>query len=134
MIDQTPDLFAAPVLPAPSEQAKRDAVLTGLEAQRRRFLEDLRRAMRLLLLERREAVARTGSWRTEAGTLERDVWVSADDVRRVFESWNPPAAINRNFLGAVFRGGWAALEHRRVLSTTPGSHANELKCWTLDRG
>ena len=142
MIDQH-DLFRHPPAPArdvarathahqrPREAAARDDVLDAMELARASYLDQVRRAMTRLFWERHEQVRRAGYWMH--GTARESIaWVSADDARTHFEILRPPADLNRNFLGAVWRGGWKALPNRRVQSATPGSHANELKVWTLD--
>lgn len=130
-----PDLFTGPQ-PAPTprqigqqEQALRDAALERLEALRADWLARIRQAMRLLYAERQEAIARDGHWAGPQGPEPRP-WVSADDARLWFEAQRDRADLNRNFLGGTFRGhGWHPLIGRRILSTTAGSHANELKVW-----
>lgn len=131
-----PDLFSAGVAErhAAAEVAERDHALASLEERRGAYLKLIRAAMGRLYGERVYAVRHGIGWWDRDGSAEAVAWVSADDARRYFEALNPPAELSRNFLGQVFReAGWVALPGRRILSTTPGSHANELKCWAFDQ-
>lgn len=85
------------------------------------WIERLREAMRLLYLRR---VVTEG--------IER-AYVTADDaryaMRRHPEIYALPAGKTMNALGQLFRAqGWVKMEGKHV-STTPGSHGNEICRW-----
>ena len=59
-------------------------------------------------------------------------YVSADDARILLEmgiALGIERPRNNNFLGSLFSGKDWEFTGYRIKSTTPGSHANELKCW-----
>lgn len=78
----------------------------------------------------RDAIYRR--WKDLKRSGVRD-YVTADDVRELLEiafeigTWERPS--NMNWMGSIFAGKAWEFTGNRVKSRTPGSHANELKCW-----
>ena len=99
------------------EETIRDGILDLHNYSSSQILSDLRAAMRRLYLKRR----------SEQGEL---AFVTADDARLILDADERYANVgNKNFMGSLFREkGWEKTG-RIVKSKTPGSHANELKCW-----
>ncbi len=60
-------------------------------------------------------------------------YVSADEARILLEIGIATQGIerpaNHAFMGSLFKGSEWEFTGHRVKSETPGSHANELKCW-----
>lgn len=111
-------LFTQPAPPRETEAEKGRRILDALAEQRRGYLDRIRSQMRQLYLDR-SALHGTGAR------------VSPDDARAFFESLSPPAGLSRNFLAQVFREpGWTVVGSH--VSTTKGSHGNDLKAyaWT----
>lgn len=99
-----------------SEIEKKERILATLAVVRKDYLERIRTEMVALYLKRSEEMG--------------DPYVTADDARKVFESWEPPEDLSRNFLGATFKTkDWAPCG--LYLSSTEGSHANRLLRWKL---
>ena len=103
------------------ELTERDRILDNLEERRAEWVTKLRELMRNLYSAR--LVVR--------GWPAPDVYVTTDDARKLFESWDVPSAdeVSRNFMGALFRGekGWKAVGF--VNSTVAGSHGNLIRKW-----
>ena len=58
-----------------------------------------------------------------------NAFVTADDARRLLDGYRGDKPACNNFLGTLFKApGWQ-FTGQRWKSRTPGSHANELKCW-----
>jgi len=104
--------------PPNPEMDIRDDIIEDLAMRRSDYLRRIRRAM-VELYEKR-------------ATRMAVAYVTADDARRAFESWNPPEPekLSRNFLGAVFKtSDWEPIGQYH--SRTEGSHANRLVRWRL---
>lgn len=99
------------------EEAARDRVLDLHEFTSAQVLDELRAKMRVLYRKRRSVQG-------------VDAFVTADDARLILDTDERFAHLtNKNFMGSLFREkGWEKTG-RIIKSRTPGSHANELKCW-----
>lgn len=125
--DSTPSAEPALALPQTQAEAKdagnpeevlRDRVLDTHEYTSGQILDELRLAMRRLYEKRLSAQGRELAF------------VTADDARVILDTDERYAHLtNKNFMGSLFREkGWHKTG-RIIKSKTPGSHANELKCW-----
>lgn len=76
--------------------------------------------------------AMVARWRDLKAKGVRD-YVTADDARVLLEIAIDNGRFERpgsmNFMGHLFQGQDWEFTGYRIKSTTPGSHANELKCW-----
>lgn len=101
------------------ELDSRDAVLKQHEQNYASILDYLRGCLKLIYVRNRE--------------IDGESFVTADDARRIFENAIRSGRFVRphsmNFMGQLFKTKDWRFTGQRVKSQTPGSHANELKCW-----
>lgn len=69
-------------------------------------------------------------WRKRRMAGER-AYVTADDARETFESWNPPPPdlLNRSFLAGLWQRAHWQTDGSTIISRTEGSHGNRLLRW-----
>lgn len=103
----------------PSEEQIRDEILADLGERRREVLDWLRRRLVVIYRFRVEDIG------------EANAWVTADDARKIIDADHRFDAVNKNFLGALFKvKGWRAVGFHK--SETEGSHANRLMRWIYE--
>ncbi len=121
---QPPSLESLPLFaqdPAQEVRAKKE-ILHRHEEESGHLLNRLREALRLLYLRRVSTVG-----------IDQ-AYVSADDARDIMRryprTYGLPAGKTMNALGQLFRAqGWERLAGEKHVSTTPGSHGNEICKW-----